>query len=607
MDDQTHARVGDYEILGVLGAGGMGKVYKVRNVISDRIEAMKVLLPDLADQRALADRFLREIKLLATLNHPNIAALRTALTWDNQLVMIMEYVEGVTLSALLRRGPIAPPQAIDYVTQVLSALAYAHGLHIIHRDIKPANMMLTQQGVVKLMDFGIARSQSDPVLTQSGSTLGSLQYMSPEQVKGEAADERSDLYSLGVSLYEMVTGQRPFRADNEYAVMLAHLQTPPPPPISIRPDLPSALNDIILMAMAKDPAQRFQSATAMRNALQNVAAEDNAPLPMPEGPRAQADDATGLCASPPPAVIHAASHGSEDARTPFSAPVSASAAPSTPASAPAASAPSSFAKSNSAPPYIHGAAAPNVAPQPTPVLVPPVNSSPGNFQAPSDAAPLPTRAATNRGLYIALGSVIVLVALVAAGLYVPHLKRAHAAGDIASVSQPANLPTPPPPAPPAQTSPAPAESTPAVPALPEAGTVQPAPKDKRQTRAARTDTARPAHEDRPAAQQQALNTPPPSIPAPSSDGSGQLPQLEHDADLLASRAEAVDASLDGLRQNQGSQGLGLRGDIASSQQRMRTYMARAQSALKNRDADAAKKYLGLADTEVSRLEKFLGH
>ena len=154
-------RIGDYEILGVLGAGGMGKVYKVRNVISDRVEAMKVLLPNLAAQKELADRFLREIKLLASLDHPNIAKLNTALTLDNQLVMMMEYVEGATLASRLLRGPIAPADAANYSDQVLGALSYAHKLNVIHRDVKPANMMLTSQGVVKLMDFGIARPNDE--------------------------------------------------------------------------------------------------------------------------------------------------------------------------------------------------------------------------------------------------------------------------------------------------------------------------------------------------------------------------------------------------------------------------------------------------------------
>src|SRR5450755_1203423 len=174
MTEEAGKRIGDYQILNELGSGGMGRVYRVRNVISDRIEAMKVLLPDLAGRQELATRFLREIKLMASLNHPNIAQLRTAFTADNQLVMIMEYVEGTTLAEKLEHGAIPIPDALNYTGQVLSALSYAHQQHIIHRDIKPANIMLTPQGVVKLMDFGIARAGEERNLTMTGTTLGSL-------------------------------------------------------------------------------------------------------------------------------------------------------------------------------------------------------------------------------------------------------------------------------------------------------------------------------------------------------------------------------------------------------------------------------------------------
>jgi eukaryotic-like serine/threonine-protein kinase len=268
--ESVGTRKGDYEILGLLGAGGMGQVYKVRNVHSDRIEAMKVLLPSLAGQSNLAERFVREIKVLAALHHPNIAELRTALMIDNQLVMIMEYVDGATLAARVQQGPIPYGQALSYIEQALSALSYAHKQHVIHRDIKPANMMLTPDGVVKLMDFGIARKSEDSGLTLTNTTLGSLAYMSPEQIRDETTDARSDLYSVGVSLYELVTGQRPFNADTAFSTMQAHLQTPARPPIELKPDLPPAISSLILMAIAKEPAKRFQSADAFAAAIRSV-------------------------------------------------------------------------------------------------------------------------------------------------------------------------------------------------------------------------------------------------------------------------------------------------------------------------------------------------
>jgi serine/threonine protein kinase len=267
MDAGANQQIGDYEILGVLGSGGMGKVYRVRNVISDRVEAMKVLLPDLAGRQELATRFLREIKLLASLNHPNIATLCTALTIDNQLVMIMEYVEGVTLDELIGQGRVSVEDGTSYIAQALAALSYAHQKGVIHRDIKPANMMLTANHLVKLMDFGIARSAAERSMTQTGTTLGSVNYMSPEQITGQAVDARSDVYSTGISLYEIVTGQRPFNAPSDYELMAMHVKESPKAPMELRPWLPSSLNEIILTAIAKDPNDRFQSADAFRNAL----------------------------------------------------------------------------------------------------------------------------------------------------------------------------------------------------------------------------------------------------------------------------------------------------------------------------------------------------
>jgi eukaryotic-like serine/threonine-protein kinase len=367
-------RIGDYEILTELGAGGMGRVYKVRNTISDRIEAMKILLPDLAGREELAARFLREIKLLASLNHPNIAQLRTAFTNDNQLVMIMEYVAGVSMSIHLSGGPIAVPDAINYIDQVLNALSYAHQQNVIHRDIKPGNMMLTPQGVVKVMDFGIARSDSDLTLTMAGTSLGTINYMSPEQVKGEPTDPRSDLYSVGICLYEMVTGKKPFTAGSDYSIMTAQVNEAARPPIELQPELPVALNQIILMAIAKDPARRFQTATAFRNALNTV--RDN----LRDNVRGVSPTAEAAAAMSAPAAANAATAAMSSLQSPV-APVS-----------PAA----------------------------------PVAATPGSTQVmPMPNAPLPPPPSTShRGLYMTLGALIVLAGLVAAGIYLPKRGKA---------------------------------------------------------------------------------------------------------------------------------------------------------------------------------------
>jgi len=269
-------RVGDYEILELLGTGGMGHVYRARNIISDRIEAMKVLLPDLSAERDLAVRFISEIRTLAGFDHPNIALLHTAFQADNQLIMIMEYVEGYTLEQRAKQSTLSVEDTANCISQALSALSYAHARNVVHRDIKPANLMVTTHGIVKLMDFGIAKSNVDINLTRPGTTIGSFYYMSPEQVRGSSVDARSDLYSIGVVLYELLAGRRPFESDSTYGVLNQQLNDAPRPPIEINPSLSPQLNAIILTALAKDPADRFQNADAFRNALKACRADSPA-------------------------------------------------------------------------------------------------------------------------------------------------------------------------------------------------------------------------------------------------------------------------------------------------------------------------------------------
>lgn len=252
--------VGDYRVIGVLGAGGMGTVYKVQHLISDRVEALKVLLPNLEGNPELAERFLREIKLQAALSHPGIAALLTAFRVSNQLLMVMEYVDGESLDVLMRRERLELWMAIDLMSQVLSALEHAHKHNVIHRDIKPANVMVTAQGMVKLMDFGIARLINDHRITQTGVAVGSLYYMSPEQIKGGQIDERSDIYSVGITLYELATGVRPIQGDSSYSVMSAHLQQVPRSPDLVNPQIPPVLAMAMMRALQKDRLERYQTA-----------------------------------------------------------------------------------------------------------------------------------------------------------------------------------------------------------------------------------------------------------------------------------------------------------------------------------------------------------
>jgi serine/threonine protein kinase len=260
--------VGDYEVVGLLGRGGMGQVYKVRHKLLDRLDAMKVLLPAGQDDPQLHQRFEREIRVQASLQHPNIAALHTALWVEQRLLMIIEFVDGTTLEQKLRDGPVPVHAVTGYICRVLDALSYAHGRGVIHRDVKPGNIMIAADGTVKLTDFGIARTTHES-LTRCGIAVGSLYYMSPEQIRTGAIDGRSDIYSVGVTLYEALVGTRPFRGDDDQAVITAHLSKMPTPPAEALPGLPQALSAIVMKSLAKDPTDRFQTADEFRLALES--------------------------------------------------------------------------------------------------------------------------------------------------------------------------------------------------------------------------------------------------------------------------------------------------------------------------------------------------
>jgi eukaryotic-like serine/threonine-protein kinase len=277
-------RIGDYEVLCPLGAGGMGSVYKVRHAISQRVEALKVILPGTSATPEMTERFLREIRLQASLEHPHIASLHNAFRFHDELVMVMEFVEGVSLREKLHSLGVTLGQALEYAGQVLSALAYAHAHGVVHRDIKPSNVMIAPHGVVKLLDFGLAMSSDaenhnvDLTLTQPGTLLGSPHYISPEQARGERADARSDVYSTGAMLYEMVAGRPPFQATGAggaYAIIAAHLHEVPRSPAEVNPHVPQELARIVLKALAKSPGDRFSNAEEFLTALKFIQLDSN--------------------------------------------------------------------------------------------------------------------------------------------------------------------------------------------------------------------------------------------------------------------------------------------------------------------------------------------
>ena len=266
--------VGEYKVVRALGQGGLGAVYEAVHQISQRAEAMKVMLPERTGTPDMRERFRREIQLLASLNHPNIARLHNAFYFEDQLIMIMELVEGEDLRSRSRNRGIPLPMLMNFAMQVLAALDYAHARGVVHRDIKPANIMVSPTGLVKVLDFGIAISQGSTELTMAGSLIGSPMHMSPEQIRGEKATQQSDIYSLGVTLYELIAGRPPVNGGTTYELMMAHLNQTPVPLAEIRPDVPARLSAAISKALEKEPAKRFLTASDFLDALRSQNSAD---------------------------------------------------------------------------------------------------------------------------------------------------------------------------------------------------------------------------------------------------------------------------------------------------------------------------------------------
>ena len=264
--------IGKYKILEEIGRGGMGIVYKGEDVKLGRTVAIKTIAAQLAFDRRSIENFLKEAKILAKLQHPNIVLIYDFVEEEDTAFLIMEYIQGETVTARLdREGHFPVGQAAKIVNNVASALDHAHAQGIIHRDIKPENVMITKEGVVKVTDFGIAKLTMGTRTTLTQFTPGTPCYMSPEQaIGGKVIDKRSDIYSLGILFYEMVTGTLPFDNDSEYLVRDRHINTPPVPPSNILPGLSPAYEKIILKCLAKNKTDRFQNANDLIEAINNA-------------------------------------------------------------------------------------------------------------------------------------------------------------------------------------------------------------------------------------------------------------------------------------------------------------------------------------------------
>ena len=255
---------GRYEITELIGVGGMADVYKATDVVDNKVVAVKILKKEFAENEEFLRRFRNESKAIALLSHPNIVKVYDVGFSDKLQYIVMEYIDGITLKEYIDNEKVLTwKDSVHFIIQVLRALQHAHDRGIVHRDIKPQNIMLFTDGTIKVMDFGIAKFARDDNGTATDQAIGTVHYISPEQARGDETDEKSDIYSVGVMLYEMLTGQKPFDTDNPISVAVMHMQNTPERPRAINPNIPAGLEEIILRAMEKDAENRYQTASDM--------------------------------------------------------------------------------------------------------------------------------------------------------------------------------------------------------------------------------------------------------------------------------------------------------------------------------------------------------
>jgi serine/threonine protein kinase len=266
--------IGPYRLLEKIGEGGMGIVFRGIHIKLEQEVAIKALLPVLSSDPVMKERFINEAKIQARLSHPNVVNILNYLEEAGNVFLVMEFIRGETLEKMLIRkaDALAMEEAIMTSYQVLDALAFMHSKGVIHRDIKPSNIMLAEDGRVKVTDFGIAKVTGEKGYTKTGVKIGTMWYMSPEVIKGQEATALSDIYSFGITLFQMVTGRVPFTGDSEYTIMKAHLEEEPPSPWEINPLVPREMGKIVFRAIAKDPGQRYQSAREFAESLKTICA-----------------------------------------------------------------------------------------------------------------------------------------------------------------------------------------------------------------------------------------------------------------------------------------------------------------------------------------------
>ena len=255
---------GRYELTELVGEGGMANVYRATDVLDNRMVAVKILKTEYSESEEFQRRFRNESKAIAMMSHPNIVKIYDMGFSDKMQYIVMEFIDGITLKDFIDSEHVLNwKDAVHFVIQILRALQHAHNRGIVHRDIKPQNIMLLTDGTIKVMDFGIAKFAREESRTATDQAIGSVHYISPEQARGDVTDAKSDIYSVGVMFYEMLTGKKPFDTNNPVSIAVMHMQNVPERPRNINPNIPSGLEEIIMHAMEKDANKRYQSATDM--------------------------------------------------------------------------------------------------------------------------------------------------------------------------------------------------------------------------------------------------------------------------------------------------------------------------------------------------------
>lgn len=536
-------QIANFRILDKLGEGGMGVVYKAMDVHLERPVAIKVLAPELARNPEIVERFRTEARAQANLNHANLATLYAFLVQDDKAFIVMEFVEGENFEQLIRRrGPLPPEDAIPWFKQALLGVGAAHRMGIVHRDIKPTNLMLNRQGLVKVMDFGIAKVLGVRGATRTGMQLGTPAYMSPEQIQGRGVDVRSDIYALGITLYQMLSGHVPFEEGSDFEIMRHQVSTPPPPLVHVHPYAPVVYEGVVMKAIEKDPNCRYRSVEEFGAALERPESVSLGALPA-EGAalkRTVLDTASGTTYA--------------------------------------------------------GAAA---APQLTPVPATRIDTS-----TPLPVAAASGRGWNSR--YLVAGLIGIAAVAVLGFVLLTRKPAAPPVSATGGTGGSSNTPlvSGRPQVEMNQTGSgldSILQGTGGAGGQQggQGTTQQPPPSNGRtrphssgggaQNEGAGTDA-----------------TPPPPPPAEPQPSQADFDKLEHEIDQLTTRAAAVNGSLDNMKQQQAASGLSLRSDIATRQASMQLNLSKAQAAIEQHDLERAKRYADLTSADLQLLEHFLG-